>query len=137
MKKPLIVFGVAFGLSILFTLLPLLFRAVTSLSFSSSTDAEFLSINTAISLFFDLAGPAVFFVVFYFLAKNIKIQAVKSAIIAVLLGATLGTAFLYLLNIFLYRSYLGIYLELAASSVVPSVFQFFFPALTALLFVEL
>ena len=54
-----------------------------------------------------------------------------------LLGVILGPPILYLFNIFLYPSYLGIYLNVAVGSAVSSVFQFFLPGLTALLLVEL
>ena len=136
MKKSLIAFIAAFALSIGFTFLPLVTRASLSVVLQSNI-AESLSINTLLSIFFSLIGLAVFFAIFYFLANNYKILALKSTIIAVLLGVTLGPAILYLLNIFLYRSYLDLYLSMAAGSAVSSVFQFFLPALTALLFVEL
>jgi hypothetical protein len=135
-KKSVIAFIVAFGLSIGFTLLSLAIRASFSIELQSSI-AESLSINTLLGIFTSLVGLAGFFVVFYFLANNNKILAVKSTIIAILLGVTLGSAILFLLNIFLYSSYVVIYLNNAAGSAVTSVFQFFLPALTALMFVEL
>lgn len=136
MKKSLIAFIVAFALSIVFTLLTLVSRASLSVLLQSNI-VESLSTNTLLDIFFSLVGLAVFFAVFYFLANNNKIKAIKSTIIAMLLGVMLGPAILYLLNIFLYRFYLDIYLSLAVSSAVSSVFQFFLPALTALLFAEL
>jgi hypothetical protein len=135
-KKSLIAFFAAFLLSIGLTFLSLVTRASLSIAFQNN-GAESLSINTLVGMFFNLVGLAAFFAVFYFLANNNKIQAIKSTIIAVLLGVILGPAILYLFNIILYPSYLGIYLSLASSSAVSSVFGFFFPALTALLFVEL
>jgi hypothetical protein len=135
-KKSLITFIVALTLSTGFTFLSLVTRASLSVVLQSNI-AESLSINVLLSIFFSLVGLAVFFVVFYFLAKNNKIIAIKSTIIAMLLGVTLGPAILDLFNIFLYPSYLGTYLNVALGSAVSSVFQFFFPALTVLLFVEL
>jgi hypothetical protein len=136
LKKSLIVFIVAFALSIGFTILSFAARASLSAALQSSI-AESLSINTLLDVLLSLMELAVFFVVFYFLANNNKIMAVKSTIIAMLLGVTLGPAILYLVNIFLYSSHLDVYLSMALGSAVSSVFQFFLPALTALLFVEL
>jgi hypothetical protein len=136
LKKSLIVFVVAFVLSIGFTFLPLVTRAALTVVLQNNI-AESLSINTLISTFFSLAGLAIFFIVFYFLANRNKILTVKSTIIALLSGVILGSVILYLLAIVPYRNYLEIYLSLAAGSSVSSVFQFFLPALTALLFAEL
>ena len=136
MKKSVIAFIVAFSLSIGFTLLSLAIRASFSIALQSRL-AESLSINTLLGIFSSLVGLAGFFVVFYFLANNNKILAVKSTIMAILLGVTLGSAILFLLNIFLYSSYVVIYLNNAVGYAVTSVFQFFLPALTAIMFVEL
>jgi len=135
-KKSVIAFIVAFSLSIGFTLLSLAIRASFSIALQSRL-AESLSINTLLGIFSSLVGLAGFFVVFYFLANNNKILAVKSTIMAILLGVTLGSAILFLLNIFLYSSYVVIYLNNAVGYAVTSVFQFFLPALTAIMFVEL
>lgn len=136
MKKSLIAFIVAFVLSIGFTILSLATKAALYVALQDNL-LDSLPINTLEGMVFSLVGLGVFFVVFYFLANNSKIIANKSTIIAMLLGVTLGPAILYLLNIFLYPSYPSIYLSMAAGSAVSSVFGFFFPALTALLFVEL
>jgi hypothetical protein len=133
LKKPLIVFFVSFGLSIAFTFLPL----ITSTVGLRGSIAESISINTLLGLFFGLVGLSLFFAIFYFLANNNAIVASKTTIIALLLGVTLGAAMLHLLNILLYQSYLGLYLNMAVDSSISGVFQFFFPALTALLFAEL
>ncbi len=135
-KKSLIAFLVAFALSIVFTLLPLIARASFSVELQSDI-LESLSLNTWLGLFFSLLGLSVFFVVFYFLANNNKMLASKSTTIAMLLGVTLGPALLYLLNIFLYRFYLDLYLNLAAGAAVSGVFSFFLPALIALMYAEL
>ena len=136
MKKSLIAFLSAFALSILFTFLPLITRAEFSAVLQSGI-AESLSFNTLISTFFSLVGLAFSFAMFYFLGKRSKIFAVKSTILAVLLGAILGSVALFFASALLYRSYLEVYLSLAAGSAVSSIFAFFFPALTALLFAEL
>ena len=136
MKKSLIAFFVAFALSIGFTFLPLVTRALLSGVLQSNFD-EAVYINLLISIIFMLVGLSVFFVVFYFLANNNNILAVKSTVAALLLGVTLGTAISILPNIFFYSSYYSLYLNWAAGSAVLSIFQFFFPALTALLYVEL
>lgn len=78
-----------------------------------------------------------FFGVFYFLANNGTIQVMKSTVIAILVGTMLGPAIFYLVNIFLYQTLIGVYISLAASFAVTAVFQFFLPALTALMYVEL
>jgi hypothetical protein len=126
---------VSFALSIGFTFISIFARA----SFSISMENNFVSNNLVlnlISIFISLAGLAVFFSVFYFLANNNKGQVMKSTVIAILLGAMLGPAIFYLGNIFLYQN-LGIYISLAVGSAVSAIFQFFLPALTALMYVEL
>jgi hypothetical protein len=133
MKKTLGVFIIAFALSVGLTLLQL----VPGIMVSQSNIAESVSINAIFNLFSGLVGIVVFFAIFYLLANNKKIPVTKSTIIALLLGVIVGSAFLLLLNIFLYRPYLGLYLGMATDSSVSGVFRFFFPALTALLFVEL
>jgi len=90
-----------------------------------------------ISAFCDLLGLAVFFVVFYFIAKVNKISAAKSTIAAMLLGVILGSASPYLVSMATYRTAQIVYLNFAASSSLFNVFGLFLPALTALLFAEL
>ena len=135
MKKSLIVFMISFALSIGFTFVSLFARA-SFLVFETNFSAN-VSVDHLISIFVSLAGLAMFFSVFYFLAKNCKIKVMKFTVTAILLGAMLGPAIFYLVNIFLYQTLIGVYLSLAASSAVTAVFQFFFPALTALMYVEL
>jgi hypothetical protein len=133
MKKTLGVFIIAFALSIGLTFLQL----VPLTMISNSNIAESVSLNAIFNLFSASIGILVFFSIFYLLANNKKIPVTKSTIIALLLGVILGSAFLLLLNIFLYRPFLGLYLGMATDSSVSGVFRFFFPALTAFLFVEL
>jgi len=135
-KKSLLVFCVALALSIGFTFLLLLMRAVFSVALQSNI-AESLSVSTLINAFVDLLGLAVFFVVFYFMAKVNKISAVKSTITAMLLGVILGSAILYLVSMPIYRTTPIVYLNFAANSSLFNVFGLFLPALAALLFAEL
>jgi hypothetical protein len=135
MKKSLIAFMISFVLSIGFTYVSLLARA-SLLIFETNFSAN-VTVDHLIGIFVSLAGFAMFFGVFYFLANNGKVQVMKSTVIAILLGTMLGPAIFYLVNIFLYQTLLGVYISLAASSAVTAVFQFFLPALTALMYVEL
>jgi hypothetical protein len=134
--KKSVIFIIAFILSIVFTFIPSIVRASFSKLLQSSIAA--IPFSTLLSILFSLVGLAVFFSLFYYLAKNMKINAVKPTVIAILLGVMLGPAILSLLNILLYpSSYFGIYISMAVGSAVSAIFGFFFPALTALLFVEL
>jgi hypothetical protein len=136
MKRPLIAFIVAFALSLGFTFLTLATRASFLLTLQNNI-AESLLANNLLSILFSFVGLAVFFVAFYFLAKNVKLTATKATVIAILLGTTIGPAFLNLFITLILANVTGISLVLAAGSAVSSIFQFFLPALTALLFAEL
>lgn len=138
MKKPLIAFVVTFALSLGFTYLSVATRAAVLTSVSSNNAASDLILDsTLISTSLSLAGLTVSFVVFYFLANRNKIAAVKSTTLAVLLGAILGPVTLYLGLTANYDTILELYLSQVTSSAISSVFYFFLPALTALLFAEL
>lgn len=138
MKKPLIAFVVTFALSLGFTYLSVATRAAVLTSVSSNNAASDLILDsTLISTSLSLAGLTVSFVVFYFLANRNKIAAVKSTTLAVLLGAILGPVTLYLGLTANYNTILELYLSQVTSSAISSVFYFFLPALTALLFAEL
>jgi hypothetical protein len=128
MQKPLAVFAVSFLLSLGFA----------SLSFASTLylDTPFFALN---SWLFGLVTLAVFFSVFYFLAYKYKIRALKSTVLALLLGYILGpAAFINLLAIssLPHPSLYGTYLleSLSVSSL--GFFNFFLPSVIALLFVE-
>jgi hypothetical protein len=136
MKNSLLSFVCAFALAAAFTLLSLISRASLSVLLTGNV-IESLSNNTLLSILLSLLGLAIFFGVFYFLGENFKIYATKSTVLASLLGVMLAPAFLYIFNIFLYQPYSDIYFALAAGSAVSGIFQFFFPALTGLLFAEL
>lgn len=101
MKKS-VIFIIAFILSIVFTFIPSIVRASFSKLLQSSIAA--IPFSTLLSILFSLVGLAVFFSLFYYLAKNMKINAVKPTVIAILLGVMLGPAILSLLNILLYPS---------------------------------
>ena len=136
MKKSVIAFAVAFVLSAGFTFLSLLTQA-TVLNSAAFDATSGLQVSTLINVFLGLAGLALFFTVFYFLARKSKILAVRSTTLALLLGVLLGSAILYLYSIATYPTYLLLYLSLIAGSLLSSVFQYFLPALTAILFAEL
>ena len=133
MKIALLVFVVAFSLSIALTILPL----AGSTIFPTGPLIETIAITSAIHIFFTLIGLASFFAIFYFLAIHFKIKASKTTIIALFLGVILGPESLMLLDILLYGNTSGIYSVVATVSAVSGVFQFFFPALSAILFAEL
>jgi len=96
MKKALIVFMISFALSIGFTYVSLFARA-SFLIFETNFSAN-VSVDHLIGIFVSLAGFAMFFGVFYFLADNGKVQVMKSTVIAILLGTMLGPA--------IFRSYI-------------------------------
>jgi hypothetical protein len=143
MKKSLIAFVVAFVLSIGVTILTFAVR-VSLVFLLQSNVAESLSIVTLLDLSFSLVGLAVFFVVFYSLAKKVKITASKLTIISILLGVILGPITANFITLYSFAvvahaevAAAPLLLSLAAVSSVSNVFQFFLPALTALLFAEL
>ncbi len=136
LKKSLLTFVIAFALSIGLTIVALIARASSLMFFENDFNGSVLA-NNIFSILISLVGLAVFFATYYFLANNNKVQAVKPVVIATLLGVMLGPAIFYSLNVFLYPLNSAFYLETAAGSAVTAIFQFFLPALTALLFVEL
>ncbi len=137
MKKYPIAFVVAFALSVGFAFLYLVTQSAVSNFVSPDSTYMYQAIFTLISIILSLLGFAVFFSVFYFLAKRTKMVAAKSTISAVLLGVLLGSAIPYLISIVTYPTYLVLYLSIAGSSLLSKAFQYFLPALTGLLFVEL
>ncbi len=137
MKKYPIAFVVAFALSVGFAFLDLVIQAAVSSFVSPDSTYGYQAIFTLISIILSLLGFAVFFSVFYFLAKRTKMVAAKSTISAMLFGVLLGSAIPYLISIVTYPTYLILYLSIAGGSLLSGAFQYFLPALTALLFVEL
>jgi len=136
-EKSLIAFVVTFALSIGFIFLSLAARIALSNSSLFNNVVDFQTVFTLANLFLSLGGFALFFAVFYVLAKRNKIKAEKATCLVALLGVILGTLIPYLFSIVTYLTDIVLYLSLVAGSLVSSVFQFFLPALIALLFVEL
>lgn len=136
LKKPLIAFVTAFAITIGFTSIPTaIYTVFSNVSLSSSNAGfDFMLLETLIISALYLSGLGVCFVVFYFLATRIKIVATKSTTIAVLLGTILGPT-IYLGVINAYDLHLVLYLSNFISTAVSSIFYYFLPALTALLFV--
>jgi hypothetical protein len=127
LQKSLLAFAVAFALSAIFSLLSLMIRLGLLTSISPSTITSVSAIAILTNAFFCLAVFASFFAVFYFLAKIGQIKAGKSIVFALLIGVLLGPLAIYQL--------LQIYLNIAGS-LVTSIFMYFLPALTALLFAQ-
>lgn len=130
-------FIAAFALSVGFAFLSIVTQVAISNSGLFNSANGFQSIFALSGMFVDLGGLAVFFTVFYFIAKNAKIQAAKSITIALLLGVFVGSVIPYLVSIVTYQTYLALYLSLVAGSLASSVFLYFLPSVTAMLFVEL
>ena len=137
MKKYLLVFIVAFALSIGFTLLSVLFRVFTLNTFYASNLGESLATSQLIIDLFSLIGPVLFFVSFYFLGKKIIISPLKGAAISLFLGALLGSMILFAFSLFSPSVNSVIYVAYGTGFLYSGVFEFFLPALTALLIVEL
>jgi hypothetical protein len=66
-----------------------------------------------------------------------KIWATKPTVVLVFLGILLGLVLVYMSNAFLYSSFFMVYVNLTIGAIFSSIFQYFLPAVTALLFVEL
>jgi hypothetical protein len=150
LKKSLIIFAVAFALPMVLALLSLLglFIIVTSSTSSSSIlsspsllDAE----NQAFSLVYFLVSVFAAFALFYFLGKKIKINVVKSVTLALFIGLLIGILVGDLMTVTLFYVFSGGFSWVASievyisdiSGLLSRAFELFFPALVALLFVEL
>jgi hypothetical protein len=148
MKKNLLVFMVAFALSIGLTLLYFVKAIVFSYLIDGIVNTVYSTISTTISTLFNLFGIALFFGVFYLITNRRKITVIKSTVLALLFGVILGTSIPYMftsvLNLVGYASSSGDFLRVFAlylfqiiGSFVYGFSIYFFPALAALLFVEL
>jgi hypothetical protein len=137
LKKAVTALAVMFLLSIGFTFLGALQIIFTSTL--SNNPEVYSTVNNLFGVFLGFLEIGTFFSVFYLIAKHSKMVAEKYIITSMLLGVTLGSAFTWLFNIILYPSSAQFtwYLTGAANAAVSSVFCFFLPALTALLYVEL
>ena len=141
MNKPLIIFGVAFALSLGFTLLSLISNAISSIYISSyNYNVDYAVVTSLIGGASGFIGLAVVFVIFYYLGNKQKIQVAKPIVLAVLLGSLLGSSILFWIAIpfnltqdIIFKTYLSFTIGYLFSSV----FYYFLPALTALLFAEL
>ncbi|MCW4025728.1 MAG: hypothetical protein NWF01_11975 [Candidatus Bathyarchaeota archaeon] len=148
MKKYQLTFIVAFALSLGLTLLSMVVRIVTlSVFFSNIETAEFSTISSLINRLLILFGLAVSFSVFYFLSKRAKIIVMKPTTLALFTGVFLGSSILYMCDSVFYFVVFGSHLGSTLVALEYHLLQiwgssvyglwYFFPALTALLFVEL
>jgi hypothetical protein len=147
-KKYQLVLIVAFALSLGLTFLYFAKAIVFSHLIDGVVNTAYSVISTIISTIYNLFGIAVFFGVFYFLANRRKIIVMKSTVLALLFGVFLGTSIPYMfasvLNLVAYGGSSGRFLEVLAiylfqifGSFVYGFSLYVFPALTALLYVEL
>lgn len=137
MKKYLLVFIVAFALSIGFTLVSIMVRVFVLNSINTSNLSSSIATSEIIIDLFSLIGPVMFFVTFYFLGKKIRILSLKGTTISLFLGALLGSTILFAFSLLSLSAQSEIYVAYGSSFLYTDVFEFFLPALTALLIVEL
>jgi hypothetical protein len=139
MKQSLVAFALAFVLSLVFSFISLFVRveAISAVfNFNSAVETE--SVLTFFGTVVGVATLALFFGVFYLLAKTKIVLVEKSVVLALLLGFALGSASPYLISIIGFQTTnLVLLLSLMVSSLVSSVSAYFFPSLSALLFVKL
>lgn len=127
MKRALIAFLVAFGLTIAISALRLI-GGVPALSFVLT------SYSTASNIIIAIVGIGLFFASFYLLANTTQIAANKATIIALLLGVLLGSAVSVIL---LWTPSVLVYFSaILWSSLLFGVIQYFMPALIALLLAD-
>jgi len=150
LKKSLIVFAVAFALPMVLALLSLLgfFIIITSSTSSSSilTSPSLLDTESqAFSLVYFFVSVFASFALFYFLGKKIKINVVKSITMALFIGLLIGILVGDLITVTSFYIFSGGFSWVASieayisdiSGLFSRAFELFFPALVALLFVEL
>ena len=148
MKKSLIIFAVAFALPMvlaLFSLLGLFIIISTPPSSILSSPSLLDTENQAFSLAYFLVSVFAAFALFYFLGKKIKINVVKSITLALFIGLLIGilvgdlitvTSLYILSGGFSWVASIEVYIS-DISVLLSRAFELFFPALVALLFVEL
>ena len=136
MKKPLLVFAAMIGASFILFLARMLRSYLTTFDYRY-VGYPFWALVSYTSINFLIVLPAVF-VPFYFLAEKGKIKTEKPNVLALILGLLIGNilnqlsldfhvnSFFLTSDIFNYLNYLSF-----------NLFFQFFPALAALLFVEL
>ena len=139
MKQSLVAFALAFVLSLIFSFVSIFVRVMTiSVAFNVNSAVETEAAFTIVSMVVGVATIALFFGVFYLLAKTKIIIVGKSVVLALLLGFALGSSILYLISFIGFQTTnLVLYSSLVVSSLVSSVSAYFFPSLSALLFVKL
>jgi hypothetical protein len=122
LKKLLISFLIAFGLTVGF-------------SFLSSAAQTIISEHLFTNFVFGLVEIGLFFAAFYLLANASKITAVKSTTLAVFLGVLLGSV------VYVFLAWeaapFGLYSAFLLNALPLSISEFFLPAVIALLFAEL
>ncbi len=122
MKKALITFLVAFGLTVAISALRLIGGAAAI--------SPFLTSNVIITI----VGIGLFFSVFYLLANTTQIAANKATIIALILGVLLGSAVSVIL--LWTSSVLWYFSAILWSALFFGIIQYFIPALIALFFAD-
>jgi hypothetical protein len=139
---------VAFALSIGLTLLYFVKAIVFSYFIDGVVNTAYSTVSSIISTLFNLLGIALFFGVFYLITNRRKIIVMKPTVLALLFGVILGTSIPYMFTSVLNLvghggssgNFLGVfalYLFQIIGSFVYGFSLYFFPALAALLFVEL
>jgi hypothetical protein len=136
MKKPLLVFAAAIGVSFILFLAQILRSHLTTFSYPYLT-YPFWALVSYTLINFLIVLPAVF-AQFYFLARKGKIKAEKTTVLALILGLLVGNIFNQLsfdfqVNSFFLTSDIFNYLNYLSANL----FFLFFPAIVAFLFVEL
>jgi len=149
LKKSLIIFAVAFALPLALGLISLLGLFIITSSTSSSSILSSPSLldteNQAFSLVYFLVSVFAAFALFYFLGKKTKIYVVKSVTLALFTGLLIGILVGDLITVTLFYIFSGGFSWVASidvyisdiSELLSRAFELFFPALVALLFVEL
>ena len=128
LKKTLIAFLVAFGLTIACTVLKLIVSTTSALSFF------LLAFTNLSTITITLLVIGIFFGIFYLLANTTNLVARKSTTLAILLGITIGG----FVSVFLFWTGSPLFpASVYASFITSSFILYFFPSLTALLLVEL
>jgi Na+/H+-translocating membrane pyrophosphatase len=143
LKKSLIVFAVALALSLVLILLSLLGGMIMIIYASPSLVG---TMNNAFSLLYLLVSVFAAFAVFYYLGRKTKIKVVKSITLALffglLVGVLVGYLILFISLTFISNASFSWVTSIKAnisdiSGLLNPVFELFFPALAALLFVDL
>lgn len=137
MNKWIIVFVVALGLAVGFSLLELGVQLAVA-AISSDSLFAFQVVYPLISIFVTIGITVVTFAVFYLLSSRKEFYAEKATVIALAGGFLLGAAIPYLVSIIDVNSNLDAsYFGIIFSALVSSVVLYFFPALAGMLYGKL